>query len=111
MSFSHETQKSGSAATRALAAYAATALVVNATVITATRHVFRTIGYASTGSLRDLLVCMCTINVASVALLLVFGHSWRRRFSAVAGFDLLVSLSAFLLIRCLRIPTLQPRIH
>lgn len=111
MSFSHETQKSGSAATRALAAYAATALVVNATVITATRHVFRTIGYASTGSLRDLLVCMCAINVASVALLLVFGHSWRQRFSAVAGFDLLVSLSAFLLIRCLRIPTLQPRIH
>lgn len=99
------------AARRGLAAYAVAALAANGAAIVGILHVFRTPGYISTGSLRYLLIWACGINLCAVALLLLLGRSWRRRFWLLASIDLLVSVSPFLLIRLLRIQGLQPRME
>ncbi len=76
-------------------------------------HVFRTPAYRRAGRLPDLLLSGLVLNLLAGGVAALFGLSfrWRSRLNVVLAGQCLISLLSFALVRALRIPGPDFRLH
>lgn len=86
---------------------------VNLALCGAAIHVFTSPAYRSLGHLRDVLAGAVILNVLANGLVMLFRwrFGWRHSLEAVLTAQCLVSLLPFVLVRALRIPTPDFRVH
>lgn len=88
-------------------------LIVDLALCVAIFHVFHTPGYRRVGRLRDLLVAALALNVLASGLTVLFRlrFSWQHRLQAVLAVQCVICLLPFALVRALRVPAPDVRLH
>jgi len=85
----------------------------NAAFCTTILHVFKTARYNGAGHLRQMLLAALILNLSSTTLAAVYHwrFHWQRRFTSLLVAQLLLSLVPFALVRAIRIPQGDLRLH